>query len=466
MSDQEVEIDDKVLFQFFQKNLEENQIEFLNPLHTLTSSKDYYDYLKKSVSTLIETCERCEKKEINLEESVKIKINTIKEDLWGNLLRSAIIYLRIKDDRDTGDYKEDFGITEIENYFKIFHEFEDLLYGSDKYYRDHSLHVFRVFLLGYFLLKSDKFNINFKHIKIPDWQSTIEEDLISPEEKEAMWCVSSLTHDLGYPIEKISKINGKIREILGYFGSSSVQDVNFSIPTQNQFFNDFVLKFISSRVSVLGKSKNYRLKIQPKYYAKFLTSFQKFSHGISSCILLMKNIVFFLESDYLFEEGFSLTNKETRQFVIRREILRTIASHDCQDIYQFDHPTLSLLLLLCDELQDWERLNREGDDSENKVKITSFSKDLIEFQKEFKLVGNDEIFKRITEKFKNFIRIFRSAVHSDRRKFVFKATYTISKIVFEITFPLGSTPPKIMVDGTEIQPFDFFKAKYLEELEK
>jgi hypothetical protein len=40
-----------------------------------------------------------------------------------------------------------------------------------------------------------------------------------------------------------------------------------------------------------------------------------------------------------------------KQFVVRREILRSIANHTCQDIYHLQFNTLSFLLYITDEIQ-------------------------------------------------------------------------------------------------------------------
>ena len=44
------------------------------------------------------------------------------------------------------------GMDKLEAYHKSDIEFEDILYGSDAYYRDHIFHAIRVWLLGVYLL--------------------------------------------------------------------------------------------------------------------------------------------------------------------------------------------------------------------------------------------------------------------------------------------------------------------------
>ncbi len=487
-----MEVNDYILLDYFKKQVDSEQISYLKTLHGLSKLDKYYNEGLNAISELVDINNNTD---ITFEDRIKKKTQIIKQKLWGWLLRAALLFLREKDPFDLGKYREDFGISQITDYFKSFQEFEELLFGSDKSYRDHSLHVFKVFLLGTFLMK--EFHLGFEQLIIQDWDKigTDFKAKISHDEKEAMWCVCSLTHDLGYPIEKLNKINKKVKEILSYYGSTNVQEFSYNIPLQNQFFNDFILKFISSKITfneetkpkdtksptvlpqkvLEGKSSNlpepkkvereFHLKIQTKYYAKFLTSFEKFCHGVTSCILLMKNIVYFLESDYLIEERYALDENEARQFVIRREILRAIAAHDCQDIYHFNFPTLSLLLILSDELQDWER-SREKEDDKNSVEITAFNSDHIEFCKKFEISDDKEHLKIIQEKFRNFVRIFRSAVDSTKREFFFKATYIISSKKYELIYPPKDAAPEFKFQNKLANIFDFFMCEKLDEIQK
>jgi hypothetical protein len=64
-----------------------------------------------------------------------------------------------------------------------------------------------------------------------------------------------------------------------------------------------------------------------------------------------------LESDYSINEDYSFDSEDRRQFYIRREILRAIASHTCNDIYQLYMTSFSFLLRICDDTQEWGRKN-------------------------------------------------------------------------------------------------------------
>ena len=407
--------------------------------------------------------------------SQKLKIRLL-ESLWSIFIRRSIELLRDYDNRDKGEYKEDLGLVSLTEYFDEYSKFEELLFGADDFQREHILHVFRVYLLGISIVCNDKFLSQkildskekirvkaFDILTIPSYdlsesgknveiQSLLrkkvenkkkeqedkgvkdagsqlieeleQEKLQRIKEKFAIWTIIALTHDLGYPLEKLDKINLRVLNMMKFFGTSNYFGLRYNLPLQGQFLNDYILKYISSKLR-LNKCRRYEyiIQIQSKYYTKFSNAFEKLSHGIVSCILLMKNLTYFLESDYSFPEvNQALFDEDACQFLIRREMLRAIASHDCDDIYHINATTFSFLLIICDELQEWDRpyaKERVGIQANSNVSICEFSENKIEFIIEFDQHQSDfiEIVKR---KVKRFIRLFRSAVNSDKRHFSLK----------------------------------------------
>ena len=97
----------------------------------------------------------------------------------------------------------------------------------------------------------------------------------------------------------------------------------------------------------------YVARLQPKYYMKLSKSLEKTNHGIISTIIVYKLLQYFLESDYSIDEDYTFDQEDARQFYIRREILRSMASHTCKDIYHLDMRTFSYLLIIVDDIQDW-----------------------------------------------------------------------------------------------------------------
>jgi len=432
------EIKDDVLIKFFCNRIMKKKIKFVNEMEPfdiydesieeLRDKDKYKEIDKKKLVEILKDLLIEGKKDEDKAKVLKLQ-KLIFQRLWPHFVRNSIKLLRQKDPRDKGFLKFDFGVKNLMDYFKEFSKFEELLYGIDEYYRDHSLHVFRVFFLGEYLIRESLKGYN--EIEILNLPKAIAK--IKPEEKEAMWCIIALCHDLGYPLQKLDELNKKLLKILEYFGTSNFHPLRYSLPLEGTILDKFILKIISSRLT-----DDFKIHLQSKFYTKYSNAYEKLNHGIMSCILLMKNLVYFKETDYEFHfrEGFILEqeigNKEefykedARQFIIRKEILRAIASHDNEDIYHVKMNNFLFLLIMCDELQEWSRpvshrrvLYPLEDKNKEIIKISEFNKDSIDIEITLNFLEND-LMKYSKKKFVKFIRLLRSAVASDSRRFDFK----------------------------------------------
>ncbi len=356
-------------------------------------------------------------------------------EVWRNLLGKAIVFLKYSDRREIHHDDEDYGVEKLDKLFKTFREFEPLLYGAeDARYRDHIAHMFSVFLAGDFLVRS---SFGFNNIEIANEQSLgpEDEDKITDNEKEAMWCVMALTHDLGIALEKITDINPKVRDMLKEFGVINMQDIAY--PVNSLPLDEFGLRLISSDllkiVPVDGKNEAFVHHIQSKYYMKFAEALERRNHGIISCLVLIKNLVFFLETDYLIDLHKPLTIRDAKQFLIRRDILRPIAAHSNENIYYLRIREFPFLLMIFDEIHEWGRprfvsmFGNEGLTTEVTIKDISRSKlhytvtftskvDLETPNKQLsKKLYEKEIHEYFIRKYTKFRRILRSAVGGELR---------------------------------------------------
>jgi len=277
--------------------------------------------------------------------------------LWSLLIGSAIVYLKSKDTRETHHDDGDYGTEILKRYFDNFCEFERFLYGSSEHYRDHVSHMFRVFLLGEYLLRTKAANSRLTFSDLRTGEEVLggkQGSSITAEEKEAMWCLMALTHDLGYPLEVLHSINSQVRGMV----SPLRVDINpIAVSQQSGALNDLILKMLSSNVvPEKGRTANrFRTTVQTKYLVKFLRAQEEHDHGIESCILLFKALVFFLETDYCLDSRKTIDRADARQFLIRQQILRAIASHHCNSIYHLKMLDISFLLRIIDEMQEWGR---------------------------------------------------------------------------------------------------------------
>ncbi|MGD0056366.1 MAG: hypothetical protein ABSB83_00730 [Methanomassiliicoccales archaeon] len=449
------EINDKILLKWFKKNSQ--KIDFIDSGLEFPTQVTRLD---NETGQLIKGLD--EEKYLHMPENMKILI-----DLWKTLIGDAIIFLKSKDDRELFHDGEIFGMDVLASIMTEFKEFERLLYGAKYSYRDHIAHVFRVFLTGEFLIRN---YVQFAEISVGD---DLLPEKVSPEEKEAMWCIMSLTHDIGYALEDIDTINQKIRDMIKEYGKASVQELTYMFPPQRHAIDDFVLRFISSNLvprsndeEIEPGSNNERISsnlvprsndeeiepgsnyekiqfhthIQTKYFMKFYRAYEKFDHGIISCTVLMRELVFFLESDFLLDQFATLNHKNARQFLIRQNILRAIASHNCPDIYHLRVNDFPFMLMICDELQEWGRPRMEEifkeripDQEDKKVMILNLinlpngqsevSYEVIFTSKNADTREATKMMLTIEEYFitktKKYIKVLRSAVGGDLRNINF-----------------------------------------------
>lgn len=168
------------------------------------------------------------------------------QKLWNELLLDSICILKINDLRErynkqfSAIFKNNaeitkseefvgirkyctYGIEDLDKYFNDFMSFEGVLYGTDKNYRDHVNHVIQVWLMGIWFLDENINNFNFSDgITATDFDysfeidKTVQDDksvslFISKSEVIASWTIIALCHDLGYPLEKATKLNEKLK---------------------------------------------------------------------------------------------------------------------------------------------------------------------------------------------------------------------------------------------------------------
>lgn len=325
--------------------------------------------------------------------------------LWPSILTDALLILKKKDPREYDKnnpkmksffHSESLGTAELADVLQSFANFEGMLYGaSPSRYRDHITHSFRVWIIGQGLLKQ-----NLRRQLFANESDAIEKKLkISAIEWECMWAIVALCHDVGYPLSAIGKINKLARETFQKQGLVPEGDLRFTFSQQMLPFHDTIIKLMASKPVCYNRGR-YLTHLQNKYYLKLLKSFDNLNHGIISSMLVSKALVYFLESDLCHDTQKPLKTEDARQFLIRREMLRAIAAHTCQDIYHLNFNTLSFLLYIVDEMQCWGRPTLE--ELQNKpVKFGTSSVVVKKFQKnniEIEITTDDKTWDKEQQK--------------------------------------------------------------------
>lgn len=366
--------------------------------------------------------------------------------LWCDLLRKSINCLRYFDIRepfmfDSSKKSVAYGIDQLEDYHNKYTQFESLLYGASEYYRDHIFHSVRTWLVGIFcLLHGDDESRFIDNIQI---DGVAEKEPFASKinffEKLSIWTISALCHDLGYPLEKSQQILDRTKNMMKEFVSNPTVFSNFAFNGIQDNINEYIVKFMSTKMKA-AKTNNsndneemlYNGRIQPKYYLKYTKSLEKSKHGIISAVIIYKMLLYFLESDFNLNDDYIYNTEDARQFYIRREILRSISSHTCTDIYNIKNTTFSSLLYLCDEMQEWGRkswndLYTNVNPDAVTLSIEKFDPQSIEYKEEIKMenIKEDELIvdniaRLYTRQFETYQLTFRDGQYTNSRAFNMK----------------------------------------------
>ena len=414
-------LNEEIVLDFYLNKVEEGEINFLKRRENyILKVKEYINELKKS-------------KEIH------DKIQVAKE-LWKVLFESAMSYI----DPDKRGYNDLF------EFFDAYVDFEELIFASDSFYRDHTLHCLWVYFLQEYITRNSEFsyltrNINediqlltkmkyiLEEINLPDiFADTTEkiDKLIKMNDNaDSIRCISALSHDLGYPLKKIKKINKNIKGILPYFSIENYNEFDFKFDDTQTYFIENFLKLLSNEIKFYLNINNEKINKLPENIRKIINNiikientdinnidqiniekgkiknlsedekkllkkifkvnqslvknvtsflrysndFEKFEHGIMSAFLLVKTIKTFRHKKYSYIdnkninfEQFNITKIGTYQ-----DILQAIADHT-SDSYQIQAiDDFSALLTFTDELEEFSRISRAD---QNRQFINEFCK--------------------------------------------------------------------------------------------
>lgn len=282
------------------------------------------------------------------------------KNLWKLLLRKSIYKL----------YTDLSGFNILANYIDYYTGFEELLFGLEPFYRDHSLHSLWVYFLGEYFLKNNYVNPKDIQVSIEMYENfktdkKVQE--ISNHSRESvlknldeLWCITALTHDLGYPISKIETINKKINDILPYFGKFIKQEFSLEKSViQSELFLK-MLHLISSDIHYTKENlPNQILKIDR--YLPLVQSVESYDHGVLSAYLIYKNL-FPMTRTPFYETGSSVVHdkEEVKIFLTNQAILKSMALHSCKFKRFTKFPSFESLLVVADELEEFSRWSRSG----------------------------------------------------------------------------------------------------------
>jgi hypothetical protein len=304
------------------------------------------------------------------------------KELIKHLISKCIEFLS-----DEGDSPKRISIHKITKYIDTFAVFEEMLFGLDQKYRDHTLHSLWVYLFGHeFIVSLGGYDcieiagqMNITYSSENDAKFTCHTKAVKGTlpHLEAMWGMISIMHDLGYPIETISN---KPHEIFGTIldpfavDFTSIFQINLSsrISLLHQSICDLLSmmyrpKSLTTAESADlykkadGKGKHLHVEREPDttkdeaHEMEFKIASIDRKHSAWSAIIAFKNINYLHESDY---RGGG--TRDYLKLLTRRDILSSILHHTSEEPKDIAVNRFQFVLLLMDDIEEAARYSRGG----------------------------------------------------------------------------------------------------------
>ncbi len=252
---------------------------------------------------------------------------------------------------------------DINNLFQILFKFENMLYYSFPFYRDHFFHLLRVGAIGDLLLKTSFFNkestILTEIVKIQQKEIRTE---ISDQKIIQCWWIIALLHDFSFPLIFFESFFFDVLKT--YKGSLLSKLFNLKLNKKTKLFLtnpkeycNIVIKelidYIRKKFERIIKSQDIKLNFKSYFeiidrlsnnpeclYKKFSDGKVKIDHGLLSSILFLDLI--------------DIDASTIKEDLI--QISMAILIHNVKSL-QIDftkHPFMFFIVLI-DEIQEWSR---------------------------------------------------------------------------------------------------------------
>lgn len=232
--------------------------------------------------------------------------------------------------------------------FNYFTKTQEYALKVGEFRRDNIVHQLRVFLLGCYILNNDKefwkeqFQIDIRtilsEVKFRSTGLNLTDITIEFKEVLLTWMLASLFHDFGKPIEDANQHIENLREIYE-IDLPRIQDLGIPFIGRIDTKADSLLTIIEDYVS----SDDI-----PRYIRKMVGELK---HGPISCLSC--------SFDTLITPLAAQLNTSLIPFIIESSV--AIAFHS--NVKCLFSTILTQLLILCDELQEWNRVTSIGDNT-------------------------------------------------------------------------------------------------------
>lgn len=360
-------------------------MEALNPLKSLTFfKKNIPEFISrdKTIEQIIASLTSALQKSNS--ESFHADVLQHGKNLIKCVLTNSIEYLS-----GESNSPKDRSIENLTKYIDAFTLFEEMLFGLDQSYRDHTLHSLWVYLFGHqFIIGMGGYNnvqiagqMNVTFSKDGQNKFIIGTTPLksTKQHMEAMWAMTATLHDLGYPVEVISNkpndVFGRILEPFAVDYSSIFQvDLGSRISLLHQSVCDLLSTMYRPKGLTPEETEKYFEEADKNDSGSLLfvlreptvskaealemefriASVEK-NHSAWSAILAFKNINYLHESDYHGGGG-----RDFLKLLTRRDILYSIVHHTTEEPKDLAINRFQFILLLIDDIEESARYSRGG----------------------------------------------------------------------------------------------------------
>lgn len=262
-------------------------------------------------------------------------------------------------------------------------------------YRDHFLHMFNVFTFGSIILSLTLHKDPAKKDSVLEqlFKIQAETDIFPFDEKYAaserlffVWTLMSTFHDVGIPIEHLERVQRALNNFMVHFGlgiREFILELDASVGSRLEYYFGLVTRMFD--LGIVPENGIYRKadKPNPFLFEALFRAYDQRNHGVISALALFRGIeetVLVKESD---KPELNLDSNGAKRYincVFEQDITRAalaVALHSLSPQnfpkffpIRFSKLPLTFLLVLCDELQEFFRL--EGISLKGVTKLKQF----------------------------------------------------------------------------------------------
>jgi len=221
---------------------------------------------------------------------------------------------------------------------KCFETFERFLRAAGK--RDHFIHQFEVFLLGWAILR---------------YYFKIENDTENIRDKFNWWLITALSHDIGYPVKASIDISKKLENIYNNRNTNSISKIfnnSYTNLSNKLHLSDKYVIRTQGGVSSFVNKALYQI-IKSRKDSKALTDCMKkeLNHGYNSALLLYDGLFFEGKKEKIIHD----TNASLACSAIILHSVSHKTHPNIIDKIDIKENPFAYVLYLVDCLQEWDR---------------------------------------------------------------------------------------------------------------